>query len=1047
MFKSKVTRFISLALCVFLLFTFMPVEIIQAASGFTVNVGSVSGNVGTTIVVPVSFENVPSSGISTADMAIIYDASKLEYISGEAGSIVTNPGTNFAINKETNGKIKALFLDYTMSNGYISQNGVFLNLTFKVLSSGSTTVSVTGATFGDKSLSTVSPTLNAGKINDNGAVSTPVVPVNTPVIGSGFTVSVSSVSANVGETVTVPVSFANVPSSGISTADMAILYDASKLEYVSGTAGSIVTDPGTNFAINKESNGKLKALFLDYTMSTGYISQNGVFVNLTFKVIGSGSSTVSVTGATFGDKSLATVSAKINDGVVGSGGVVNTPVVNTPVVNTPVIPVNTPVIGSGFTVSVDSVTVNAGETVVVPVSFANVPSSGISTADMAILYDASKLEYVSGTAGSIVTDPGTNFAINKESNGKLKALFLDYTMSTGYISQNGVFIKLTFKAIGSGTSTVSVSGATFGDKSLASVTPKLNAGTITINGGGVVVPTSAVTPPPTTIPTPQSAGSFSVTYSDNSWGTGATVSLTIKNNGSSAVDGWNVSFTYSGDQKITNAWNCKYTQSGSTVTLTNEAYNASIPAGGSVTVGFNITYSGTNTAPTVFSVNSSSVGTNPTPVVNTPVVNTPVIPVNTPVIGSGFTVSVDSVSANVGETITVPVSFANVPSSGISTADMAILYDATKLEYVSGTAGSIVTDPGTNFAINKESNGKLKVLFLDYTMSNGYISQNGVFVNLTFKVIGSGSSLVSVDGATFGDKSLATVSAKLNAGTIGSGGVVNTPVVNTPVIPVNTPVIGSGFTVSVDSVSANVGETITVPVSFANVPSSGISTADMAILYDATKLEYVSGTAGSIVTDPGTNFAINKETNGKIKVLFLDYTMSNGYISQNGVFVNLTFKVLSSGSSLVSISGATFGDKSLSTVSAKLNAGTIGNGGAVSTPIIPVNTPTPGGDTGSNSGNVTVTYSDNSWGTGATVSLTIKNNGSTAIDGWTVSFDYSGDQKIQNAWNCKYTQSGSTVTLTNEGYNGNIPAGGSVSVGFNISYSGNNTAPTVFNVK
>ena len=220
----------------------------------------------------------------------------------------------------------------------------------------------------------------------------------------------------------------------------------------------------------------------------------------------------------------------------------------------------------------------------------------------------------------------------------------------------------------------------------------------------------------------------------------------------------------------------------------------------------------------------------------------------------------------------------------------------------------------------------------------------------------------------------------------------------------------------------------------------------MTITYDSSKLEYVSGEAGSIVTNPGTNFAINKETNGKIKVLFLDYTMSNGYISQNGAFVNLTFKVISGGNATISISGATFGDKSLGNVQAKLNAGTITTGGGtVTTPVPtaqPTSTPIP-----QDSGNMSASYSENSWGTGATVSLTIKNNGSTAVDGWTVNFDYSGNQKITNAWNCKYSQSGSTVTLTNEGYNANIPAGGSVSVGFNISYTGTNTPPTVITVK
>nr|WP_027622352.1 cohesin domain-containing protein [Acetivibrio clariflavus] len=56
-------------------------------------------------------------------MTITYDASKLEYVKGEAGSIVINPSINFAINKEKDGIIRILFLDDTLLNEYISKDG------------------------------------------------------------------------------------------------------------------------------------------------------------------------------------------------------------------------------------------------------------------------------------------------------------------------------------------------------------------------------------------------------------------------------------------------------------------------------------------------------------------------------------------------------------------------------------------------------------------------------------------------------------------------------------------------------------------------------------------------------------------------------------------------------------------------------------------------------------------------------------------------------------------------------------------------------------
>jgi hypothetical protein len=142
--------------------------------------------------------------------------------------------------------------------------------------------------------------------------------------GTGFKINVSSVKGNVGEQITVPINFENLPSGGVATADMTINYDSSKLEYVGSEAGSIVKNAGTNFAINKVSDGELKVLFLDYTMSSEAITSEGVFVNLTFRVKNSGSANISVTNVTVGDQALKSVSTQVNGGVVSQDGSSNT---------------------------------------------------------------------------------------------------------------------------------------------------------------------------------------------------------------------------------------------------------------------------------------------------------------------------------------------------------------------------------------------------------------------------------------------------------------------------------------------------------------------------------------------------------------------------------------------------------------------------------------------------------------------------------------------------------------------------------------------------
>jgi hypothetical protein len=96
-------------------------------------------------------------------------------------------------------------------------------------------------------------------------------------------------------------------------------------------------------------------------------------------------------------------------------------------------------------------------------------------------------------------------------------------------------------------------------------------------------------------PTPAAC---SATYSVvNSWAGGYQAQVTVNDTGTSPKNGWNLAWTFPGGQQITSLWSGVYTQSGQQVTVTNEPYNAAIPAGGSVTVGFTANVSGTNTAP------------------------------------------------------------------------------------------------------------------------------------------------------------------------------------------------------------------------------------------------------------------------------------------------------------------------------------------------------------------------------------------------------------------------------------------------------------------
>ncbi len=91
-----------------------------------------------------------------------------------------------------------------------------------------------------------------------------------------------------------------------------------------------------------------------------------------------------------------------------------------------------------------------------------------------------------------------------------------------------------------------------------------------------------------------------------------------------------------------------------------------------------------------------------------------------------------------------------------------------------------------------------------------------------------------------------------------------------------------------------------------------------------------------------------------------------------------------------------------------------------------------------------VSASVNAWNTGLTETITIANTGSAAVNGWKLGFTLPAGQTITNGWSATYSPTSGAVTATNVSYNAAIAAGGSTSIGFNASHTGNSAAPTAF---
>ncbi|MFI2711281.1 cellulose-binding domain-containing protein [Micromonospora sp. NPDC018662] len=190
-----------------------------------------------------------------------------------------------------------------------------------------------------------------------------------------------------------------------------------------------------------------------------------------------------------------------------------------------------------------------------------------------------------------------------------------------------------------------------------------------------------------------------VDYTPNQWSGGFTAAVKVSP-GDTAVSGWTVTWTYAGDQRVTNGWNATVTQSGSTVTARNVSYNGSIPAGGSTEFGVQGTFATGGGAPTGFSLNGLPCnGAGPTGVPTTtvpttaPPTSTPPTtappPTTPPPAGCAGAVLCDGFENQTGSTPSGDWTVVNPDCSGAGTAtiDTTTTHSGGRAVRINGAAG------------------------------------------------------------------------------------------------------------------------------------------------------------------------------------------------------------------------------------------------------------------------------------------------------------------------------------------------------------------------
>ncbi|WP_261987163.1 lytic polysaccharide monooxygenase [Actinomadura sp. HBU206391] len=94
-------------------------------------------------------------------------------------------------------------------------------------------------------------------------------------------------------------------------------------------------------------------------------------------------------------------------------------------------------------------------------------------------------------------------------------------------------------------------------------------------------------------------------------------------------------------------------------------------------------------------------------------------------------------------------------------------------------------------------------------------------------------------------------------------------------------------------------------------------------------------------------------------------------------------------------------------------------------------------------GACTATYSTTgSWSGGFQAEVRVTNTGTSALNGWTVSWPLATGQSITSLWNGTYTPGGSVATVRNAGWNRTVATSASTTFGFTGNGGGSTPAPT-----
>ncbi|WP_214105601.1 cellulase family glycosylhydrolase [Acrocarpospora catenulata] len=307
----------------------------------------------------------------------------------------------------------------------------------------------------------------------------------------------------------------------------------------------------------------------------------------------------------------------------------------------------------------------------------------------------------------------------------------------------------------------------------------------------------------------------SVTYTkawDNGSGFGANVTIT---NLGDPVNPWTLRFAFPGNQQVSNGWGGTWSQSGQNVTVVAPSYAPSLGTGGSTTIGFNGTYSGTNTNPGTFSINNvTCTGSSPPP--NTP----PTVSLTSPTNGQSY-----------GAPATIALAATASDSDG-SVTSVAFYNGSTLL-------GTDTTSPYT-FSWTNVAAGSYSLTAR--ATDNGGATTTSTAVNVTvLPVVADPIVVVSPTAVTVPEGGTATVSVRLSRAPTSNATVTTTRVSGDTDLTV-----ASGGTLTFTTANWNMPQNVTIAA------AEDADTTNGTANFTSASPNYLSGTFTATEADNDT---------------------------------------------------------------------------------------------------------------------------------------------------------------------------------------------------